>query len=476
MKYKSTRGDVTGQTFEEALFTGYAADGGLILPETIPKIDAKELTSWAKLSYVELAKKIISLYVDEDEIPSSDLSDIIDKAFSRFMVPEVSPIKRLPDGLNVMELFHGPTWSFKDLALSCVGQFIPYFLSKRKKHFNIIVGTSGDTGSSAIEAVRGQKWIDIVVLLPKGRCSQIQELQMTTVIEDNVHVYRVDGSSDDLDAPIKLCFRDNAFTKRHNLSSINSINWARIMVQTVHYIYAYLQMCPSCDRVVQAVVPTGALGNITSGILAREMGVQLEFVCAVTQNDVVARTIQTGNYAIADHVIETLAPAMDIQIPYNMERIWYVLTGGDCKLIKKLMTEFEETGNVMVPKEITEALQKVVVDTFVATDDVIRRTMKRTWEAHEYLVCPHTATGVAYHYQQLQKNPEEKKTRIIIATASVIKFEEALQSAAIPFTRDPRVSKLFESKQRYKDMNKEDNWLEMLQDKIEDIDRNRAKE
>lgn len=248
------------------------------------------------------------------------------------------------------------------------------------------------------------------------------------------------------------------------------------MVQTVHYIYAYLQMCPSCDKVVQVVVPTGALGNITSGILAREMGVQLEFVCAVTQNDVVARTIQTGNYAIADHVIETLAPAMDIQIPYNMERIWYVLTGGDCKLIKKLMTEFEETGNVMVPKEITEALQKVVVDTFVATDDVIRRTMKRTWEAHEYLVCPHTATGVAYHYQQLQKNPEEKKARIIIATASVIKFEEALQSAAIPFTRDPRVSKLFESKQRYKDMNKEDNWLEMLQEKIEDIDRNRTKE
>eukprot|EP00105_Crassostrea_gigas_P042287 XP_019926435.1 PREDICTED: LOW QUALITY PROTEIN: threonine synthase-like 2 [Crassostrea gigas] len=243
MKYKSTRGDVTGRTFEEALFTGYAADGRLILPETIPKIDAKELTSWAKLSYVELAKKIVPLYVDEDEIPSTDLSDIIDKAFSRFLVPGVSTIKRFPDGLNVMELFHGPTWSFKDLALSCVGQFLSYFLSKRKEHFIILGATSGDTGSSAIEAVRGQKWVDIVMLFPGGRkITKIQELQMTTVIEDNVHVFRVDGSVDDLDAPIKQCFRDHAFTKRHNLSSINSINWARIMVQTVHHIYAYLQI------------------------------------------------------------------------------------------------------------------------------------------------------------------------------------------------------------------------------------------
>ncbi|XP_078310780.1 threonine synthase-like 2 isoform X3 [Crassostrea virginica] len=403
MKYKSTRGDVTGLTFEEALCTGYAEDGGILLPETIPKVDTNQLKSWANLSFIELAKKIIPMYVSEEEIPSSDLNDIIDRAFSRFSVPEVAPIKRLPGGLNVMELFHGPTWAFKDLALSCVGQFLPYFLSKRKKHINILVGTSGDTGSAAIEAVKGQKWIDIVVLLPRGRCSQIQELQMTTVMEDNVHVYRVDGSSDDLDIPIKLCFQDHAFTKRHNLSSINSINWARIMVQTVHYIYAYLQICPSCDSVVQIVIPTGACGNVTSGIVAKAMGVPIEFVCAVTQNDVVVRTVQTGKYTIADHVIQTLAPAMDIQIPYNMERIWYILNGGNTDVIKKLMTEFEETGSVAVPNDLTEAVQKVIVDTFVASDDVIRRTIKRTWDSDQYLLCPHTAVGVGYHYQQVEK-------------------------------------------------------------------------
>ncbi|XP_062602967.1 threonine synthase-like 2 [Saccostrea cucullata] len=473
MKYKSTRGDVTNLTFEEALYTGYAEDGGILLPETIPKIDSKVLKSWASLSYVQLAKKIIPLYVSEDEIPSSMLNDLIDSAFSRFSVPEITPIKRLPDGLNVMELFHGPTWAFKDLALSCVGQFLQYFLSKRKKHLNILVGTSGDTGSAAIEAVRGQQWVDIVVLLPRGRCSQIQELQMTTVLDDNVHVYRVDGTSDDLDIPIKLCFQDHAFTKQHNLSSINSINWARIMVQTVHYIYAYLQMCPSCDDVVQIVVPTGACGNVTSGIIAREMGVPLEFVCAVTENDIVARTVKTGDYVIADHVIPTLAPAMDIQIPYNMERIWYVMSGGDCALIKKLMKEFEDTGSVTVPEEISEAVRNVIVDTFVASDDVVRQTMKKTWDSHEYLLCPHTAVGVGYHYYQMQRNPEDKKIRVVIATASVIKFEEALQSASIPYTRDPRVAKIFESKQKYKDMNKGEDWLQILRDKIEEIDRTR---
>ncbi|XP_061180477.1 threonine synthase-like 2 [Saccostrea echinata] len=474
MKYKSTRGDVTNRTFEEALYTGYAEDGGILLPETIPKIDVKVLKSWTNLSYVQLAKKIIPLYVSEDEIPSPMLNDLLDSAFSRFSAPEITPIKRLPGGLNVMELFHGPTWAFKDLALSCVGKFLQYFLSKRKKHLNILVGTSGDTGSAAIESVRGQPWIDIVVLLPRGRCSQIQELQMTTVLDNNVHVYRVDGTSDDLDIPIKLCFQDHAFTKRHNLSSINSINWARIMVQTVHYIYAYLQMCPSCDDVVQIVVPTGACGNVTSGIIARKMGVPLEFVCAVTQNDVVARTVKTGDYRIADHVIPTLAPAMDIQIPYNMERIWYVVSGGDCASIKKLMKEFEETGSVTVPEEISDAVRKVIVDTFVASDDVVRKTMKSTWDTYEYLLCPHTAVGVGYHYYQMQRNPEDKKIRVVIATASVIKFEEALQSASIPYTRDPRVAQLFESKQKYKDLNKGEDWLQMLRDKIEEIDKNRV--
>ncbi|VDI00928.1 Hypothetical predicted protein, partial [Mytilus galloprovincialis] len=340
MKYKSTRGGVSGLSFQDALYTGYAADGGILVPESIPVLDMDTLRSWSSLSYIDLAKKIVPLFVDEHEIPASDLNDLLDKAFAKFTHQEIAPIQRLKNGLNIMELFHGTTWAFKDLALSCVGQFLEYFLSKQKKHLTLVVGTSGDTGSAAIEAVKGFEYVDIIVLLPKGRCSKVQEQQMITAVEKNVHVYRVEGTSDDLDIPIKEIFKDVAFTKKHNLSSINSINWSRIMVQIVHYIFGYLQMCPRCDGEVEIIVPTGACGNVTSGFIAKLMGVPIKFVCAVTQNDIVARAITKGDYSMSDSVIPTLAPAMDIQIPYNMERLWYLITQ-DSELICKLMTEFE---------------------------------------------------------------------------------------------------------------------------------------
>uniref|UniRef100_A0A4X2KLX4 Threonine synthase like 2 n=1 Tax=Vombatus ursinus TaxID=29139 RepID=A0A4X2KLX4_VOMUR len=240
--------------------------------------------------------------------------------------------------------------------MSCAGQFLQYFLEKRQKHITIVVGTSGDTGSSAIESVRGAKNIDIIVLLPLGRCSKIQELQMTTVIEGNVHVFGVEGDSDELDKPIKDVFADVAFAKKHNLMSLNSINWSRVLVQMAHYFFAYFQCAPSMDiyplPTVEVVVPTGAAGNLAAGCIAQEMGLPIRLATVVNHNDIIHRTVQQGDFSLSGTTSPTLASAMDIQVPYNMERIFWLLSGSDSKLVKALMEQFERTKKLRVPKDL----------------------------------------------------------------------------------------------------------------------------
>lgn len=253
--------------FEDVLFSGFAADDGLYMPEQIPKLDEKTLRSWSFLSYKELVKEVCSLFIPSELIPTNDLHGLIDKALLRFRHQDIVPITRLENGLNVMEMWHGPTYAFKDLAMSCVGQFLDYFLKKNNRHVNILVATSGDTGSAAIEGVRENPNIDIIVLYPIGRCTKIQELQMITVFEDNVHLLGVEGTSDELDVPVRKLFRDTSFASKHNLMSINSVNWARVMVQIAHFIYGYFRCTPASQEdtlpPVEIVVPTGGAGNIT---------------------------------------------------------------------------------------------------------------------------------------------------------------------------------------------------------------------
>uniref|UniRef100_A0A8D0GKE2 Threonine synthase N-terminal domain-containing protein n=1 Tax=Sphenodon punctatus TaxID=8508 RepID=A0A8D0GKE2_SPHPU len=233
----------------------------------LPLLDPSTLRRWSSFSYPELVKELCSVFISSTLIPRPELDNLVDRAFSRFRRKEVVHLSRLKNGLAVLELWHGATYAFKDLSLSCTGQFLQYFLQKKNKHVNILVGTSGDTGSAAIESVRGEENMDIFVLLPQGHCTRIQELQMTTVIEDNVHVFVADGNSDDVDQPIKELFADADFARRHNLMSLNSINWSRIMVQTAHYFYAYFQCAPSLEvtplPTVEIVVPTGAGGNLS---------------------------------------------------------------------------------------------------------------------------------------------------------------------------------------------------------------------
>ncbi|NXS09247.1 THNS2 protein, partial [Neodrepanis coruscans] len=317
MEYISTRGGTRAVGFEGALFSGYAPDGGLYMPQDIPSLDRDTLRRWSSLSYRELVKELCSLFITAELVPRNTLNDLIDRAFSRFRHKDVVHLSRLKDGLNVLELWHGVTYAFKDLSLSCMGQFLQYFLEKKQKHVTILVGTSGDTGSSAIESVRGQKNMDIFVLLPRGLCTQIQELQMTTVIENNVHVFSAHGNSDEIDEPIKELFADVDFARKYNLMSLNSINWSRIMVQIAHYFYAYFQCALSLDTtplpVVEIVVPTGGGGNITAGCIAQKMGLPVRLVTVVNSNDIIHRTVQHGDFSLSKSVKATLASAMDIQ-------------------------------------------------------------------------------------------------------------------------------------------------------------------
>ncbi|KAB1256820.1 Threonine synthase-like 2 [Camelus dromedarius] len=268
MWYVSTRGMAPRVDFEGALFSGYAPDGGLYMPEELPQLDRETLRQWSTLSYPDLVKELCALFIGPQLISRDDLTGLIDRAFSRFRHKEVVHLSRLRNGLNVLELWHGVTYAFKDLSLGCTAQFLQRFLEKRKQRVTVVVGTSGDTGSAAIESVHGAKNVDIIVLLPKGHCTRIQELQMTTVLRENVHVFggKLEGNSDELDEPIKAVFADVAFVKKHNLMSLNSINWSRVLVQMAHHFFAYFRCAPSLDTdplpAVEVVVPTGAAGNL----------------------------------------------------------------------------------------------------------------------------------------------------------------------------------------------------------------------
>jgi len=466
MKYISSRGLEKDISFKKVLFSGYAKDGGLYFPETIPKLSPETLQSWKTLSYPQIVANVMGMFIDEEDLPKDDLAQLIAKAFKPFK-DENEPIKvaRLKNGLNIAELFHGPTLAFKDLALSVVGQLYEYFLEKEQKHMTVLIGTSGDTGSAAINAVRGLKWVDVVVLLPTGRCTLIQELQMTTVLDDNIHNFGVDGSSDDLDVPIKAVFGDLEYVDRHNLCSINSINWARILVQICHYFYCYFQIAETVVDKVEIIVPTGACGNIASGFVAHEMGLPIQMVAAVTTNDIVHRTLQTGDFSLSETVLQTWATAMDIQVPYNVERIVLMASGLDTDRVSKLMKQFEKETKASIPTDLLNIIRGVVTDSICVENPHMLETLAKCHSQNGYLVCPHTAVGVHYQYT----HPEQTLPQIVLATASPDKFPEAVEKAGVKPTKNEEIEKLFSMKTRCESMRQGDDWERILREKIEQI-------
>ena len=341
--YRSTRSsDKATKTFEEAVIQGLASDGGLFIPPTIPQVSHETLfNKWSKLSFQELAFEIMRLYVDPQEIPDADLKELINRSYSTFRSDEVTPLVKNITGdkenLHILELFHGPTYAFKDVALQFVGNLFEYFLQRtnkdlpegQKKQITVVGATSGDTGSAAIYGLRGKKDVSVFILYPTGRISPIQEEQMTTVPDKNVQTLSVKGTFDNCQDIVKAIFGDKEFNSKHNVGAVNSINWARILAQITYYFYSYFKATNGTEGRVKFVVPSGNFGDILAGFFAKKMGLPVEkLVIATNENDILDRFLKSGTYERSDKVAVTLSPAMDILISSNFERLLWFLARG----------------------------------------------------------------------------------------------------------------------------------------------------
>ncbi|XP_072310204.1 threonine synthase-like 2 [Eucyclogobius newberryi] len=469
MRYCSTRGEVCGWDFRDVLFSGFAPDGGMFMPESLPVLNPDTLRSWRNLSYPKLVVEVASLFIPSELIPRDDLEGLVNAALSGFSVPEVVKIARLKDGLSVLELFHGDTLAFKDLAMTCTVRFLDYFLQKENRRATVVVGTSGDTGGSAIQSAKGLSGLDVMVIYPRGRITPVQEKYMITALEDNIHVFAADGCSDDIDQPLRRLFADQDLVKSYGLMSLNSVNWSRIMVQLVHFIYAYLQLT-DLDQVMdlqtfpelEVVVPTGGAGNIAAGYIVKQMGLPLRLVAMVNSNDIVHRTVTKGDFSMAPNVSQTLAPAIDIQDPYNMERVFWLLLDKDGPCVKKLMDEFQNSHSHILPANHRKLLSQLL-STGTVSDDGILETIKRCWEENQYTLCPHTAVAVWHHYHCPHKHG---LLRCYFATASPAKFQSVIQKAGLTFDLPEKVKELDKLPTRYENLERSRDWSKDWEDRL----------
>lgn len=482
MLYCSTRGGIRGWDFRDVLFSGYAPDGGMFMPETVPVLSPDTLRRWRGLTYTKLVVEVASLFIPSHQIPREDLEVLVHEALSGFSVPEVVRIAQLKDGLSVLELFHGDTMAFKDLAMTCTVRFLNYFLQKENHRAVVVVGTSGDTGGSAIQSAKGLHGLDVVVVYPRGRITPVQEKHMITCLEDNIHVFAADGSSDDIDQPLRRLFANQELVKSYGLMSLNSVNWSRVMIQLAHFIYAYLELSGLEQSEagielpeLEMVVPTGGAGNIAAGYIVKQMGLPLKLVAMVNSNDVVHRTVTTGDFSMAVNVTQTLAPAIDIQDPYNMERVFWLMLGRDGASVKTMMEEFQQSHRHSLPENHRKLLSEVL-STGTVTDEGILETMRRCWEENHYVLCPHTAVAVWHHYHRPYSSSHN---RCYIATASPAKFQEAVQRAGLTFDPPEAVLELDKLATRYQTLERSLNWCkdweEKLREKIQSVSSVRKK-
>ncbi|PID75858.1 MAG: threonine synthase [Deltaproteobacteria bacterium] len=421
MQYLSTRGDISPLSFTQAVMMGLAEDGGLLLPRTIPRIGAKTLESWQNLSYTELAFEVMSRFIDD--IPENDLKAIIDASYASFTSEKVTPLKHLGE-LHILELFHGPTLAFKDIALQFLGNLFEYLLQRDQTILNILGATSGDTGSAAIYGVRGKKRINIFILHPGGRVSPVQELQMTTVLDDNVFNIAIEGSFDDGQSIVKQIFNDIEFKHKHSLGSINSINWARVLAQVVYYVYSSIHIIThEKDSSVDFAVPTGNFGDIFAGYIAKKIlpqGIVRKLILATNENDILARFVNGGDYSLGE-VKMTSSPSMDIQAASNFERYLYYLVDSDAKKTKKLMEEFAEKGAIDLAKY--KDIVKRDFASMSVSEEEVAQTIADVYRSHTYILDPHTAVGVCAA-EALKKGGVPM---VCLATAHPAKFANVIE-------------------------------------------------
>ena len=422
MRYISTRGGIDPLGFKDAVMMGLARDGGLLLPETLPTIDADVLESWQNLPYQYLAREVLSLFIDD--IPANDLEDLVERSYSSFAHPQVTPVCKQGE-VYILELFHGPTLAFKDVALQLLGNLFEYVLTRTGGSMNILGATSGDTGSAAIAGVRGKNNINIFILHPHGRTSPIQALQMTSVLDPNVFNIAVRGTFDDAQSIVKEIFNDLAFRDTYQLGAVNSINWARVLAQVVYYVYAYLKLRKTGSNSVDFSVPTGNFGDIFAGYVARKLlpaGCIHTLILATNANDLLTRFVNQGDYSRGE-VIATSSPSMDIQIASNFERYLYYLRDEDGAVVKRDMEGFATTGRL----DLSACKERVAQDfrsCSVSEEETIQ-TIGNFHREHGYLLDPHTAVGV----KAALELRDPLRPVVCLATAHPAKFGAAVVRA-----------------------------------------------
>ncbi|WP_170458323.1 threonine synthase [Ruegeria arenilitoris] len=441
MKYISTRGQAPELSFEEAMLTGLARDGGLYLPAEIPVLSRDEVAALAGLPYEEIAFRVMWPYVS-GSFAGDEFKEIIARAYAGFGHDARAPLKQLNENHFLLELFHGPTLAFKDFAMQLIGQLFQVALKRRGERVTIVGATSGDTGSAAIEAFRGLDAVDVFILFPHGRVSEVQRRQMTTPADSNVHALAVDGDFDDCQAAVKDMFNDFDFRDGVKLAGVNSINFARVLAQVVYYFSAATSL-GAPHRKVSFTVPTGNFGDIFAGYIAKRMGLPIDrLVVATNQNDILHRCLSGQGYFKGD-TIPSISPSMDIQVSSNFERALYYAYGEDGRAVAQLMDELKQ-GGFHVSQGAIEALRENFDSGRVSEEETLA-TIKSTLEHSAELVCPHTAVGI----KVAEDTRAADVPMVTLATAHPAKFPAAVEQASGVHPPLPsRMSDLYERPER----------------------------
>ena len=423
MQYISTRGETPATTFDGVLLSGLAPDGGLFVPENWPQWSDAEIAQLEGLPYPELALRVLKPFVG-GVIDDGALAGIIDGAYANFDTDEIVPLKQIGDNEWLMELFHGPTLAFKDMALQVLGPLFDHVLKTKNEWVTIIGATSGDTGSAAIEACRDRDAIEIFMLHPKGMVTDVQRLQMTTVGSDNVHNIAIEGTFDDCQDLVKAMFNDQALRARLQFSAVNSINWARIMSQVVYYFWAGLKL-GTPEQHLSFAVPTGNFGNVFAGYEARAMGLPIDqLVVGSNSNDILARFLESGSMEMTG-VTPTISPSMDIQVSSNFERLLFDLVGRDGAKVASILEGFRNKGKYKVNAKALEAAQAIFYGARF-DDEETKQVIKEVYENADELIDPHTAVGIAAARAQRR---DRSVPMIALATAHPAKFPDAVEAA-----------------------------------------------
>ena len=420
MNYVSTRNSSNSFEFKDVFLKGLADDGGLFIPKTLHKYEQKDLLEFKSLEYSQLAKKIIHPFIG-DFISEKDLSKIIDKAYSVFRKKNVVDVIKVGDR-SILELFHGPTLAFKDIAMQLLGGFYEYYLNDQNEKINIVVATSGDTGAAAIDAIKGKDNVNIFVLHPNNRISKVQRKLMTTGKEKNVFNIAIEGNFDDCQNLVKAMFADKSFSNKIKMSGVNSINWARIIAQSVYYFYSY-NLIEDNKEPINFSVPTGNFGDVYAGYLAKKIGLPInKFIVATNQNDILHRAISTGTYDV-EKVTETISPSMDIQLASNFERLIYDINNYNDEKTIKAMRDIKENGKYLISGKNLNKINSHFLSSRMNENEILN-IIQNVYTEFDMILDPHTAIGYgAFDKVKLEGN------NIVLATAHPCKFPDAIKKA-----------------------------------------------